>query len=140
MRLYTVDLFICSILFPYSPVIRDTLSKTNLLVMVDDPIISTNLAEVMLQVQSGLTMGSRNAGAGAPGGSLLLTSNSCVTQRYSFNNVITHWNTTQSLSLSRRVLYNRGAYTINCIGKEKLKHCITQLFRKGLVVLSRQVH
>lgn len=50
------------ILFPYSPVIRDTLSKTNLLVMVDDPIISTNLAELILQVQSGLTMGSRNAG------------------------------------------------------------------------------
>ena len=66
------------ILFPYSPVIRDTLSKTNLLVMVDDPIISTNLAELILQVQSGLTMGSRNAGVGAPGGSLLLTSNSCV--------------------------------------------------------------
>lgn len=82
------------ILFPYSPVIRDTLSKTNLLVMVDDPIISTNLVELILQVQSGLTMGSRNAGVGAPGGSLLLTSNSCVTQRYSFNNVITHLNMT----------------------------------------------
>ena len=82
------------ILFPYSPVIRDTLSRTNLLVMVDDPIISTNLAELILQVQSGLTMGSRNAGVGAPGGSLLLTSNSWVTQRYSFNNVITHLNMT----------------------------------------------
>ena len=90
----TYSIYALIILFPYSPVIRDTLSKTNLLVMVDDPIISTNLAELILQVQSGLTMGSRNAGFGAPGGSLLLTSNSCVTQRYSFNNVITHLNMT----------------------------------------------
>lgn len=63
------------------PVIRDTLSKTNLMVMIDDPVISTNLAELLLQVQSGLTMGSRNAGMTTPGGSLLLTSNSTVTQR-----------------------------------------------------------
>lgn len=45
----------------YIPVIKDILSKTNLMVMIDDPIISTNLAELLLQVQSGLTMGSRNA-------------------------------------------------------------------------------
>ena len=31
-------------------------------------------------------------------------------------------------------------YVINYIGKEKLKHCTTELFRKGLVVLSHQVH
>lgn len=83
-------------MFSYSPVIRDTLSKTNLIVMIDDPVISTNLAELLLQVQSGLTMGSRNAGVGAPGGSLLLTSNSCVTQRWPFNNFITHLNMTLS--------------------------------------------
>ena len=67
--------------FSNRPVIRDTLSKTNLMVMIDDPVISTNLAELLLQVQSGLTMGSRNAGMATPGGSLLLTSNSTVTQR-----------------------------------------------------------
>ena len=32
------------------------------------------------------------------------------------------------------------SFIINCIGKEKLKHHTTELFRKGLVVLSRQVH
>ena len=32
------------------------------------------------------------------------------------------------------------SYTITCIGKEKLKHYTTEWFRKGLVVLSRQVH
>ena len=64
------------------------------MVMIDDPVKSTNLAELLLQVQSGLSMGSRNAEAGAPGGSLLLTSNSCVTQRYPFNNIITYLNMT----------------------------------------------
>ena len=42
-----------------------------MMVMIDDPVISTNLAELLLQVQSGLTMGFRNAGMTTPGSSLL---------------------------------------------------------------------
>jgi len=87
-QIHYLKLPFLTILFSYSPVIRDTLSKTNLMVMIDDPVISTNLAELLLQVQSGLTMGSRNAGVETPGGSLLLTSNSSVTQRYSMPSMI----------------------------------------------------
>lgn len=66
----------------YRPVIRDTMCHTNLVVMVDDPIISTSMGEMLLQVQSGLTMGSRTGGISTPpGGSLLLTSNSKVASR-----------------------------------------------------------
>ncbi|XP_068673388.1 uncharacterized protein [Montipora foliosa] len=63
------------------PVIRDTLSKTNLVVMIDDPVISANLAELFIQLQSGLTMGSRTGGVTKPGGSLMLTSNDDVLPR-----------------------------------------------------------
>ena len=70
-------------MFVYNrPVIRDTLSRTNLVVMIDDPVISANLGELIIQLQSGLTMGSRTAGVSTPGGSLLLTSNDSVTPRY----------------------------------------------------------
>ncbi|KAL9977719.1 hypothetical protein ACROYT_G015157 [Oculina patagonica] len=56
--------------------------KTNLVVMVDDPIISSNMGEMLLQVQSRLTMGSRTGGVStSPGGSILLTSNSNVVSR-----------------------------------------------------------
>lgn len=43
--------------------------------MIDDPVISANLAELFIQLQSGLTMGSRTGGVTKPGGSLMLTSN-----------------------------------------------------------------
>lgn len=67
---------------PNRPVIRDTLSRTNLVVMIDDPVISANLGELIIQLQSGLTMGSRTAGVSTPGGSLLITSNDSVMPRY----------------------------------------------------------
>lgn len=34
------------------PVIKDTLSMTNLAVMIDDPVISANLAELFIQLQN----------------------------------------------------------------------------------------
>ena len=49
--------------------------------MIDDPVISANLGELIIQLQSGLTMGSTTAGVSTPGGSLLLTSNDSVTPR-----------------------------------------------------------
>ena len=61
--------------------IRDTLGMTNLVVFIDDPIISTSLGELIIQLQSGLTMGSRGAGVSKPEGSLLLTSNDTVVPR-----------------------------------------------------------
>ena len=62
--------------------LREILVKTNLIVMIDDPIISSNLEEFLLQFQSGLTMGSITSGLVTPQGSLLLTSNTDVTQRF----------------------------------------------------------
>ncbi len=41
--------------FP-SHAVLDILSQTNLLVMTDDPIISTKMAEFILQTESGLSM------------------------------------------------------------------------------------
>ena len=84
--MYTVLNIFVSVIFlqliPYRPVIRDTVSHTNLVVMVDDPVLSSNLGELLLQVQSGLTMGSRNSGTSVPEGSLLISSNYTVTSRY----------------------------------------------------------
>ena len=61
--------------------LTDTLSRTNLVVMVDDPVFSTHLGEFIVNLQSGLTMGSKTAGVTTPGGSLLLTSNDTVLPR-----------------------------------------------------------
>ena len=55
-----------------------SLSRTNLVVMVDDPVFSTHLGEFIVNLQSGLTMGSITAGVTTPGDSLLLTSNGTV--------------------------------------------------------------
>ena len=63
------------------PVLRDTLSHTNLVVMVDEPVFSTHLGEFIVNLQNGLTMGSKTAGVTTPGGSLLLTSNDTVLPR-----------------------------------------------------------
>ena len=41
------------------------------MVMIGDPVIETYLAELLLQVQSGLTMVSRNGEVGAPGHDLV---------------------------------------------------------------------
>ena len=58
-----------------------SLSRTNLVVMVDDPVFSTHLGEFIVNLQSGLTMGSITAGVTTPGDSLLLTSNGTVLPR-----------------------------------------------------------
>ena len=58
-----------------------SLSRTNLVVMVDDPVFSTHLGEFIVNLQRGLTMGSKTAGVTTPGGSLLLTSNDTVLPR-----------------------------------------------------------
>ena len=50
-----------------------------------------------------------------------------------------HRNVNNLIFESKSALQLQG-FLINCIGKGKLKHCTTELFRKGLVVLSRQVH
>ena len=60
---------------PFSPKIREILSKTTLLVMIDDPVITNNLSEFLLQAQSGLASGSKHSGILNPRGNLLLTSN-----------------------------------------------------------------
>jgi len=60
------------------PVIRDPLSQTNLVVMIDDPAIPANLAELFIQLQSGLTVGSRTGGMSKPGGSLMLICNNVL--------------------------------------------------------------
>lgn len=49
--------------------------------MVDDPVFSTHLGEFMVNLRSGLTMGSITAGITTPGRSLLLTSNDTVLPR-----------------------------------------------------------
>ena len=63
------------------PVLWDNLSRTNLAVMVDDPVFSTHVGEFIVNLQSGLTMGSKTAGVTTPGGSLLLISNDTVLPR-----------------------------------------------------------
>ena len=55
--------------------ILEILSKTTLFVMMDDPLISTNLGEFLNQIQGGLLQGSAASGMFAPRGSILLTSN-----------------------------------------------------------------
>lgn len=61
--------------------LRETLSKTNLVVMVDDPVFSSRLVELVVNLQSGLMMGSQIAGVTTPGCSLLITSNDNVITR-----------------------------------------------------------
>ena len=58
-----------------------SLSRTNLVVMVDDPVFSTHLGEFIVNLRSGLTMGSITTGVTTPGDSLLLTSNGTVLPR-----------------------------------------------------------
>ena len=76
--LYLISCSFCK----HRAALREILAKTNLIVMIDDPIISTNLEEFLLQFHSGLTMGSVTSGLVTPQGNLLLTSNTDVTQRF----------------------------------------------------------
>ena len=82
--------------------IRDTLTKTNLVLMIDDPVISANLAELFIKLQSGLTMGSWTGGVTKPGGSLMLTSNDDVLPRYRQRLLPIQW-----LHRKPEVLYKR---------------------------------
>ena len=59
----------------YRKKILEILSKTTLIVMMDDPLISSNLGEFLNQIQGGLLQGSAASGMFAPKGSVLLTSN-----------------------------------------------------------------
>ena len=49
--------------------------------MIDDPVITANMEEFLLQTESGLITGSVSSGIAAPQGSLLLLSNNDVTYR-----------------------------------------------------------
>ena len=62
--------------------ILEILSKTTLFVMMDDPLISTNMGEFFNQIQGGLLQGSATSGMFAPRGSVLLTSNDEEVERY----------------------------------------------------------
>ena len=46
----------------------------------------------------------------------------------------------KNLILESKSALQSWSFINNYIGKEKLKHRTTELFRKGLVVLSHQVH
>ena len=55
--------------------VMEILSKTSLMVMIDDPVISNHLGEFLNQIQGGLYQGSATSGLFVPKGSVLLTSN-----------------------------------------------------------------
>ena len=61
--------------------IRKILTQTNVVVMIDDPIIMPGMEEFLSQTESGLSAGSITAGLVAPQVSLLLTSNNDVFNR-----------------------------------------------------------
>lgn len=63
------------------PAMRDIVSKTNLVVLINDPVLTSNLGELLLTIQSGLAMGSQKAGLMNPQGTLLMTCNEPVNQR-----------------------------------------------------------
>ena len=65
----------------FRAMIRKILTHTNVVVMIDDPIITPGMEEFLLQTESGLSAGSITAGLVAPQGSLLLTSNNDVFNR-----------------------------------------------------------
>ena len=60
----------------------DTLSKTSLVVMIDDPLISGHLGEFLNQIQGGLLQGSAKSGLHVPRGSVLISSNNQEVARY----------------------------------------------------------
>ena len=57
------------------------MSKTALVVLVDDPLISQQLGEFLNQIQSGLLQGSSTFGMQAPKASLLISSNNKEVER-----------------------------------------------------------
>ena len=60
----------------------EVLSRTTLVVMIDDPLFSKTLGEFLQQIQGGLSQGSANSGICTPKGSILISSNSDAVERY----------------------------------------------------------
>ncbi|XP_068755856.1 uncharacterized protein [Montipora capricornis] len=61
--------------------VLEVMSKTSLVVLVDDPLISQLLGKFLNQIQSGLMQGSATFGMQAPKASLLISSNSKEVER-----------------------------------------------------------
>ena len=62
--------------------VMEKLSKTTMVACLDDGKMTENLAEFLLQLQGGLSQGSTSAGSFIPRGSVLLTSNFDVPERW----------------------------------------------------------
>jgi len=60
----------------------ERMSKTTWLGILDDARFTAANSEFPLQLQGGLSQGSKNTGKKMPRGSLLLTSNQLVPERY----------------------------------------------------------
>ena len=85
--------------------ILEILSKTTLFVMMDDPLISTNLGEFLNQIQGGLLQGSAASGMFAPRGSILLTSNDEEVKRCAtFNVAVTLINATVQILTANYII------------------------------------
>jgi len=66
--------------------VLEVMSRSSLVVLVDDPLISSQLGEFLNQVQSGLLQGSTSAAMQAPRASLLISNNDKKVDRY--NNLV----------------------------------------------------
>ena len=73
--------FLTMYLLWFSKKVLEVMSKTSLVVLVDDPLISQQLGEFLNQIQSGLMQGSATFGMQAPKASLLISSNSKEVER-----------------------------------------------------------
>ncbi len=62
--------------------IMEKLSMTTFVVFLDDGMINSILAEILLQLQRGLSQGSTSQGIFVPKGCVILTSNYDEAQRY----------------------------------------------------------
>ena len=67
-----------------SKLVMEKLSKTTMVAFLDDGKMTENLAEFLLQLQGGLSQGSSSAGTFIPKGSVLLTSNFDLPERWDF--------------------------------------------------------
>lgn len=62
--------------------VMEKLSNTTMVAFLDDGKMTDNLAEFLLQLQGGLSQGSTSSGNFIPRGSVLLTSNFDVLERW----------------------------------------------------------
>ena len=81
--LYYVTIIVSSLIFPlfFSPLIKQIMTKSNLVVMLDDAKMSSSLEELMVQIQGGLMGGSLKSGLTSSVGSLLISANHTVDER-----------------------------------------------------------